>query len=261
MKVRIKFRKYGALKFIGHLDVMRFFQKAMRRAEIPIAFTGGYSPHMIMSFANPLGIGLTSDGEYFDIELKEPISSEAAVRQLNQVMVEGIEVLSFRQIAEEKKMTGMAIVAAADYRTTLVKGEFPENWLDRAKEFIAQPEIRIMKQTKRSEKEVDIKPMIYQFRPVEENGGQITFYMQVASGSVENLKPGLVMEALCGYMGINPEEVSFACHRLEMYADTGVDGTRQLVSLENLGTEIPQTPEKGTQCTQMSGTETEMEPA
>ncbi len=103
MKVRIKFRKYGALKFIGHLDVMRFFQKAMRRAEIPIAFTGGYSPHMIMSFANPLGIGLTSDGEYFDIELKEPISSEAAVRQLNQVMVEGIEVLSFRRSRRKRR--------------------------------------------------------------------------------------------------------------------------------------------------------------
>ena len=58
MKARIKFRKYGSLRFIGHLDVMRFFQKVMRRADIPIAFSGGYSPHMIMSFANPLGIGL-----------------------------------------------------------------------------------------------------------------------------------------------------------------------------------------------------------
>ena len=60
MKARIKFRKYGSLRFIGHLDVMRFFQKVMRRADIPIAFSGGYSPHMIMSFAQPLGIGLTS---------------------------------------------------------------------------------------------------------------------------------------------------------------------------------------------------------
>ena len=58
LKARIKFRKYGVMKFIGHLDIMRYFQKAMRRAEIPIAFTGGYSPHMVMSFANPLGVGL-----------------------------------------------------------------------------------------------------------------------------------------------------------------------------------------------------------
>ncbi len=142
MKVRIKFRKYGALRFIGHLDVMRFFQKAMRRAEIPIAFTAGYSPHMIMSFANPLGIGLSSDGEYFDIELSGPISSKEAVRRLNEAMVEGMEVVSFRQIAEEKKMTGMAIVAAADYRTTVKKGVFPADWAEKIAAFMTQPEIR-----------------------------------------------------------------------------------------------------------------------
>ena len=72
------------MKFIGHLDIMRYFQKAIRRAEIPIAFTSGYSPHMIMSFANPLGVGLTSDGEYFDIELTESIASKEAVRRLNE---------------------------------------------------------------------------------------------------------------------------------------------------------------------------------
>lgn len=257
MKARIKFRKYGALKFIGHLDVMRFFQKAMRRAEIPIAFTGGYSPHMIMSFASPLGIGLTSDGEYFDIELKEPIASEDAVRQLNEAMVEGIEVVSFRQIPDEKKMTGMAIVAAADYKTTLVKGSFPADLREKVQEFISQPEIRIMKQTKRSEKEVDIKPMIYQFQTSDEKG-ECSFYMQVASGSVENLKPGLVMEAFCTFLGIDPKETAFACHRLEMYADISRGETRQLVSLEDLGTEIPK---ESIMPARMPGKETEMEPA
>ena len=103
MKARIKFRKYGVMRFIGHLDVMRFFQKAIRRAEIPIAFTSGYSPHMIMSFAQPLGVGVTSDGEYFDIELTEAIASEQAVAQLNAVMVEGIEVTGFREISSDKK--------------------------------------------------------------------------------------------------------------------------------------------------------------
>ena len=115
MKARIKFRKYGVMKFIGHLDVMRFFQKVMRRADIPIAFTGGYSPHMIMSFANPLGVGLTSDGEYFDIELTEPIDFDAAVERMNATMVEGIEVVNMVEISDDKKRTGMSIVAAADY--------------------------------------------------------------------------------------------------------------------------------------------------
>ena len=114
LKARIKFRKYGAMKFIGHLDIMRFFQKVMRRADIPIAFTGGFSPHMIMSFANPLGVGLTSDGEYFDIELSEEIDMPAAVERMNQVMVEGIDVVNMVPISDDKKQTGMSIVAAAD---------------------------------------------------------------------------------------------------------------------------------------------------
>ncbi len=120
MKARIKFRKYGVMKFIGHLDMMRFFQKAMRRAQIPIALSGGYSPHMIMSFAQPLGVGLTSDGEYMDVELKAPIASAEAVERLNKAMVEGVEVVSFREIPDEKKASGMTIVAAADYKVTLL---------------------------------------------------------------------------------------------------------------------------------------------
>ena len=223
MKVRIKFRKYGVLKFIGHLDVMRFFQKMMRRAEIPIAFTGGYSPHMIMSFASPLGIGLTSDGEYVDIEL-------------NAVTAEGIEILSFRQISEEKKATGMAIVAAADYLVSVRKGMMPDQWKEQFTEFLSQKEIRIVKQTKRSEQEVDIRPWIYQ---AEIRGEQI--YLHLAAGSVQNLKPDLVMEAFCKFCGIQEETVVFSYHRLEMYAESSenkAESAERFVTLESLGEEI-----------------------
>ena len=66
MTVRIKFSKFGAMKFIGHLDVMRYFQKAIRRAELDVCYSNGFHPHQVMSFAAPLGVGLTSDGEYVD---------------------------------------------------------------------------------------------------------------------------------------------------------------------------------------------------
>ena len=79
MKIRIKFRKYGVMKFIGHLDMMRYFQKAMRRAEIDIAYSEGFSPHQIMSFAAPLGVGITSDGEYLDIEVHSTRNSIESV--------------------------------------------------------------------------------------------------------------------------------------------------------------------------------------
>ena len=77
MKIRIKFRKYGALKFVGHLDMMRYFQKALKRAGIDMKYSEGFNPHMIMSFAAPLGVGVTSTGEYFDMELTATIPTDA----------------------------------------------------------------------------------------------------------------------------------------------------------------------------------------
>lgn len=115
MKVRIKFTKTGAMKFVGHLDTMRYFQKAIRRAELPVAFSGGYSPHMIMSFAAPLGVGTTSMGEYFDMELTEKVPTAEIEDRLNAVMVEGITISSARQVEDGKASTAMALVAAADY--------------------------------------------------------------------------------------------------------------------------------------------------
>lgn len=233
MKVRVKFKKYGVLKFIGHLDVMRLFQKVMRRAEIPIAFTEGYSPHMIMSFASPLGIGLTSDGEYVDIELTEPIAGSEAIKRMNAVMPEGMEVVSFRQISAEKKAAAMAIVTAADYLVKVRKGSLPADWEEKFQIFYTQPEIRVIKQTKRSEQEADIRPMIY---TAEVRGDRL--FLKLAAGSSQNLKPELVMEAFCKFAGIDKTDLAFAYHRLEMYADAGSEGKRELVTLEALGNEI-----------------------
>lgn len=217
------------MKFIGHLDIMRFFQKVMRRADIPIAFSGGYSPHMIMSFANPLGVGLTSDGEYFDIELTESLDFDEAVRRMNETMVEGMEVVNMVEISDDKKRTGMSIVAAADYLSYAKYNAFPEGWEEKATVFLEQPQIMIVKKTKKSEKEVDIKPMIYQFEVREQK-----IYMQVAAGSVENLKPELVMQAFAQFLGLNPEETVFAHHRLEVYANIGTEEKRELVSLDQV---------------------------
>nr|WP_300824955.1 TIGR03936 family radical SAM-associated protein [uncultured Schaedlerella sp.] len=239
MKARIKFKKEGNLRFIGHLDVMRHFQKVMRRARIPIAFTAGYNPHMIMSFASPLGIGLTSQGEYFDIELAGHISSAEAVRRMNAVTAEGMEVISFRQIAEEKKMTAMAIASAADY---LVGCKCRENGAvftqERITGFLGQQEIVVTKQTKRSEQEADIRPLIYQMELTKEG-----IYLQLAAGSAQNLKPELVMSALCRFAGIDEASMTWTRRRLEMYADLTseeerAEGIRKLVTLESLGKDI-----------------------
>ncbi len=94
---------------------MRYFQKAIRRAGLPVAFSGGYSPHMIMSFAAPLGVGLTIIGEYFAEEFTYVSSRKEFVLRVNGTMAEGMQVLSARRVEDGKASKAMALVAAADY--------------------------------------------------------------------------------------------------------------------------------------------------
>ena len=113
MKIRIKFRKYGNMKFIGHLDVMRYFQKAIRRADVGIRYSEGFSPHQIMSFAAPLGVGITSEGEYLDIEVVPPEEGCHLTERLNAVMAEGFEVVGCFKLPDSAA-NAMSIVAATD---------------------------------------------------------------------------------------------------------------------------------------------------
>lgn len=233
MKIRIKFSKHGAMKFIGHLDMMRFFQKVMRRAEIDIAFTEGFSPHMVMSFALPLGVGMTSDSEYVDIEIRTPVSSREALERLNSVMVEGVHVTSFRRIEEGKASKAMSLVAAADYTVAFREGcEPPQGWQASWEAFLAQKEIVVCKKTKKSEKEEDIRPMIYRG---ECRDGKLG--MMLAAGSAANLKPDLVLEAFAGFLGWEMPEFALLVNRDELYADIG-EREHCFVSLEDLGQDI-----------------------
>ena len=127
MRVRIKFTKTGNMKYIGHLDVMRFFQKVLRRAGLDVAYSEGFSPHMLMSFAQPLGVGVTSEGEYFDLDLKSAVSSEEMVRRINAQMPADFSVTKIVQIPEDKASKCMTLVAAADYVISFASGERSEN--------------------------------------------------------------------------------------------------------------------------------------
>ncbi|MGN8630624.1 TIGR03936 family radical SAM-associated protein [Blautia sp. HCP3S3_G3] len=234
MKVRIKFSKEGPMKFVGHLDTMRYFQKALRRAELPVAFSGGYSPHMIMSFAAPLGVGTTSLGEYFDLELTETVPTAAIEEKLNSTMVEGIRVLSARAVEDGKTSKAMALVAAADYFVEFREGKAPEAaWKERISEFAALPSITVMKKTKRSEKEVDIRPYIYQMEWKEKK-----VFLKLASASANYTKPELVMDTFQRWLGCEPKPFCYQVQRLEVYADTGNEEEHRFVPLEALGEKI-----------------------
>ena len=231
------------MRFIGHLDMMRYFQKAIRRADIDIAYSEGFSPHQIMSFAAPLGVGITSDGEYLDIEVHSSKSSEESLKALNEAMVEGVEVVEYKQLPEGTK-NAMSSVAAADYIVTFKEKEknpFTLELLSKALEefYGEQEEILITKQTKKSEKTMDLKPLIYELEAVnEENPG---FFLKVCTGSTDNIKPELVLTAFSDYCKAQNiceftfEPLEMQIHRKEVYT-TNKKGT--FVTLGEVGVDI-----------------------
>ena len=222
MNIRIKFKKYGVMKFIGHLDIMRYFQKSMRRAHIDIAYSEGFSPHQIMSFAAPLGVGITSDGEYLDIEVNSTLSSKESIDALNQVMVDGISILEYKKLPDMAK-TSMSLVAAADY-LIYIKDNYtnPFNLKELEEQmhaFYQQQEILITKKTKKSERVIDLKPFIYDMKAVEYNG-KPAFFLKVCTGSSSNIKPELVIEEFYRFCEIPFEPLAFQIHRQEVYVSS-----------------------------------------
>lgn len=237
MKARIKFAKTGSMKYVGHLDIMRYFQKAIRRSGLPIKYSEGFNPHQIMSFAAPLGVGITSEGEYMDIELREEVKSREALERLQNTMVEEMDILQFRYLPDHTP-NAMSSLAAASY---ILSYKHPEKFsytLDELKKGISDfytnaKKIMIVKKTKKGQRELDLKLLIYDFN-VSLEDDEIQFYLLVSTGSVDNIKPELVLEYFFHFLGQEVEEHSFFIHRLDML--TRVD--EKLVSLGDVGYEL-----------------------
>ncbi len=191
MKIRIKFARHGAVKFLGHLDMMRYFQKAVRRAEIDICYSNGFSPHQIMSFAMPLGVGVESNGEYFDIEVETMTTCQDIVDALNAQMAEGVTVLN-AVVLPDNCGNAMASVAASTFTITFREGKLPcFNLKEACERIMALTELKIVKETKKSTMEIDIRPYIYEL-----SGNEDSIFMMVDSSSANNVKPVMVVDAL-----------------------------------------------------------------
>ena len=235
MKIRLKFSKQGNLRFIGHLDVMRYFQKLNRRAGLDVKYSNGFSPHQEMSFATPLGLGLTSDGEYVDIEFNSAPHKEELIARMNEVSLPDLQITEACLLPDDAK-NAMASLAAADYTLRFREGYEPwkeaalkglsgtsdkenprpfsdiEDFFLKLEAFLSQPEIPTEKKTKTSVKTVDLAKQI---RKYERRGD--TVFLCVDTGSASNLKPELVMETFFQSLGQSYPPLTFIVNRDELY--------------------------------------------
>ncbi len=212
---RIKFRKGDDVKFIAHLDVMRYFQRAVKRADLPIGYSQGFNPHQLMSFASPLTLGTTSEGEYGDFEFKEELPAKEIMDRLNAVMPVGFSVANVVKL-KERTLNSMAAVEAASYTVTFNKEITPEMLKEGLKKYIKQEEILVVKKTKKSCKEVNIREDILTLNDISAKG-KASLYMLLNAGSKRNLKPESVVESLCNFFNVPYERFMASYNRVDMY--------------------------------------------
>lgn len=216
---RMKFSKGKEVKYISHLDLQRAFQRALRRAEIDIAYSQGFNPHPKTSFAMALSVGMTSDGEYVDVELNNWQEEEELMKKLNSALPKGIQITDCI-ISDEDHSSLMSTIQMGLYRVGIYSKRIIDNgeMNKKIKEFLSQDQIKEERTNKRGNRtERDIKPLIRSIKVLSMKEGIINLEMQLATGSQHNVKPEIVIEKLIIYGEPFIIYDFIKIHRLELY--------------------------------------------
>ncbi len=180
----LRYERDQRVKYVSHLDFVRMFGRALRRAHLPIAFSEGFNPHPLLTFALPLSVGYTSECEILEIVLTESVPSEEIVERLNAVLPEGVKIISAHVGKSNMKKLDIALYEVYPQKT-------PAGILD----LLLMNEILIEKKTKSGIKETDIRPDIKDIKVSLEK-----IEMILSAGSRANLKPEVVIAAMNKYI-------------------------------------------------------------
>lgn len=199
MRAMIRFGKQPRLRFISHLDLQRFFQRALNRTGLPIAYSQGFNPHPILSFGSALALGWTSEYEIIDVKLSVPMGRKRTEEAMRAALPVDLPVLEVK-LVDDRHPAPMAMVRASDYSIEL-SGETAQATLDAVETFLAREQVLAMRKTKSGEREVDIRPMAIALQRTE-NGLDARLKLT----EKDTLKPDLLIRSLAELAGVEPPE-------------------------------------------------------
>lgn len=211
MQIRFQFKRGNDLKFIGHLDIMRLFERSFKRSGLQIVHSQGFNPRPQLVFGQPMPLGLTSDGEFADVELADSYDPQDFVRIMNGSLPPGIQLVE----AKVKKGSSnlMALIAGARYHICFDVPESIE--IHRIiEEALKTDTMLVMKKTKSGVKEKNIRPLIYEMTG-DRDGVTGYFDVLVGAGQEDNVRPELFLAGVSGICNVNLEMGSM--HRLMLY--------------------------------------------
>lgn len=211
MRALFLFGKNDRLRFVSHLDLQRFVQRAFNRTTLPIAFSNGFNPHPVMSFASALAMGWTSEYEILDIKLTRDIDREFALAEMRRALPPDMPVIDVKLVKDDHPKM-MASLLMADYRVTVpedcaaaIAAQIPD--------FLAADSVIAMRKTKSGEKPADIRPMTVS---IEAEGN--VFTIRTTASETNNLKPDLLIKVLAERAGIDAPE-NIRVHRTALLGE------------------------------------------
>lgn len=185
------FSKTGALRYIGHLDLQTLWERAARRAGLPLAYSHGFHPQPKINFASALPLGYSSRAEVLDMRLQEDMDPAELRSRLTAAMPAGIAVLEVRAVEEEAPAL-QTQVAAAEYEVTLpqdAKADALSRGVERLLRANALPRVR-------REKPYDLRPLIEDLRLETDSSGQARLFMRLTSREGATGRPDEVLDEL-----------------------------------------------------------------
>ena len=194
-RLRLIFAKKKQIKYIGHLDLVLAWERALRRAQIPLAYSKGFNPRPKIQVASSLPVGTTGSAEIMDIVITQPMEPAEALERIRPALPEGMELHAV-EIIPLKDSTLQHLLRQAEYRVT-VETDLPAEVLaERIEGLLSAETIPQTRQRKNQTEAIDLRPWLHDLAVESLNGGEATLRMRLTAGQFGNLRPEELLKAL-----------------------------------------------------------------
>ena len=200
MRMQAVFEKSERVRHIGHLDIQRAVQRGLRRSGLPVAYSNGFNPHILVAFASALSTGASGKREIMDVTMAEEVSEAEFLEKMNRAMPPEMQLSEARRV-DDRHPALTAGLRAAMYEIRFRDGEQGKRLSAAIPSMMEQEHITAVRKTKSGMKECDIKPLIYALR-----GDERAVYATLALTEKETCKPGMLMDALKQAAGMDAAE-------------------------------------------------------
>lgn len=201
MRLIVKYERREDVRFISQLDILRTVHRALRRADIPVAYSEGFNPQPKVSFGFALSVGLISYGEYMDIHLTCDISPETFISSMNSVMPKGI-VLTEAASAGEKTPKMSKMIDCAKFETVF-KCENANIFEAKLNDFFGRDSIVIERHTKKGTSQADVKNYVYVNQTEIIDGTHVKLVTIQALSEEMSVRIDDIVSAIVNYAGEN----------------------------------------------------------